>query len=136
VLLGSGRLEMNNIRLVRLLGRGSYGTVYLGEDVARGGRVAVKIISTDSEEALSSVRNEIEALQELKHPNIIELFSVQGGPPPVPAAAPPIRSGPSKNKKKKTKKNKKKKKKKTKKKQQKRENQLVWTRHLPHGAQK
>lgn len=68
---------MNNIRLVRLLGRGSYGTVYLGEDVARGGRVAVKIISTDSEEALSSVRNEIEALQELKHPNIIELFSVQ-----------------------------------------------------------
>jgi serine/threonine protein kinase len=69
---------MNGIRLLRPLGSGSYGSVYLGEDVLSGARVAVKVIPTKAdEEELSSALNEVEALRQLKHPNIIEQYSVQ-----------------------------------------------------------
>lgn len=71
--------DMNGhgIRLLRLLGSGTYGSVYLGEGVISGSRVAVKIIPKKADGEPSSALVEVETLSELKHPNIIKHYSVQ-----------------------------------------------------------
>lgn len=70
-------VEGINYTLLKLIGKGAYGAVYLAED-ATGNRVAVKYIvnaftgSTDSRR----IFREIKVMQHFKHPNIIELQGV------------------------------------------------------------
>ena len=65
--------------LVRCLGRGGMGVVYEAVDRARGARVALKTIHHFTAEGLLRFKNELRALQDLQHPNLVrldELFEV------------------------------------------------------------
>jgi hypothetical protein len=61
-----------------LLGAGTYGRVYLGEDVETGALVAVKRIVVDPEEdgegLPATALREVALLRELDHPNICRLL--------------------------------------------------------------
>ncbi|HTQ05254.1 MAG TPA: protein kinase, partial [Polyangiaceae bacterium] len=59
--------------LVALLGRGGSGAVYEARDRERGGHVALKVLGERSAWAISHFKNEFRSLQELKHPNLVEL---------------------------------------------------------------
>jgi len=76
--------QLGNYRLIRLLGRGSFADVYLGEHVYLKTQAAVKVLHTqlsdrDAEEFL----NEAQTLARLIHPHIIRTidFNVQEGRP-------------------------------------------------------
>ena len=59
---------------VRALGHGSFGAVYLAEDLLREGeQVAVKLVSVDKrDKAFQSAKDEAKLLQSLSHENILE----------------------------------------------------------------
>ncbi|MBN1441309.1 MAG: protein kinase, partial [Planctomycetes bacterium] len=64
-------------RIVRKLGRGGMGTVFLAEDVKRGRRlVALKRVRSDKldEKTLASLRNEFLSLAALDHPNVARVY--------------------------------------------------------------
>lgn len=76
--------QFGKYRLTRLLGRGGFAEVYLGERVDIGMFAAIKIgqsqLSNDEE---SAFRTEAHTLAQLVHPNIVRLldFDVQRGTP-------------------------------------------------------
>jgi hypothetical protein len=59
--------------LLSLLGRGASGVVYEALDRERGGYVALKVLGERSPEAIAHFKNEFRALQEIRHPNLVEL---------------------------------------------------------------
>src|SRR5438270_10199728 len=76
--------QLGNYRLVRLLGRGGFAEVYLGEHLRLGTQAAIKILYTklqddDEEEFLKEART----VAHLIHPQIIRIFDfhVQDGTP-------------------------------------------------------
>ncbi len=70
-------VEGINYRLVKLIGKGAYGAVYLAED-ATGSRVAVKYIVNAFTGATDARRifREIKVMQHFQHPNIVELKGI------------------------------------------------------------
>jgi WD40 repeat protein len=62
--------------VVRELGRGGMGVVYLAEDEATGARAALKLVSSDQPEALGRFRREAEALARVTHPGICRAIAV------------------------------------------------------------
>jgi len=63
------------------IGEGTYGRVYRGTDMARGDRVALKMIRTDNEKEgfpITAIR-EIKILSNLKHDNIVNLREIVRG---------------------------------------------------------
>src|SRR4051812_34026409 len=61
-------------RVVRLLGQGGMGTVYLAEHVLMGRPVALKVINprfTSSDAAVERFRREVRSAAQLSHPNIV-----------------------------------------------------------------
>jgi serine/threonine protein kinase len=76
--------QWGNYRLIRLLGRGGFAEVYLGEHVRLGMRAAVKILHTFlSEKAASSFQQEAQVIAELAHPHIVRVldFDIKDGKP-------------------------------------------------------
>jgi hypothetical protein len=72
-------------RLVRLLGRGGMGAVYLARDLALDREVAIKVVKTDSSprEIHDRLRREARTAAKLSHPNIVPLHAfgeVEGMP--------------------------------------------------------
>jgi formylglycine-generating enzyme required for sulfatase activity len=65
--------------IVRTLGRGGFGTVYLAEDILRRGRLrALKFINaevSDDPKRLNRFRQEAEI--ELRHPNVVEVLDLE-----------------------------------------------------------
>jgi eukaryotic-like serine/threonine-protein kinase len=59
--------------LLSLLGRGASGVVYEARDRERGGLVALKVLGERSPLAIAHFKHEFRALQELRHPNLVEL---------------------------------------------------------------
>ena len=82
-------INRKDLRLVKLIGRGSYGTVYEAE--WSGKPVAVKIMNmadhTMSREAsrkiIRTFEQEVECLSHLRHDNIVRLFGYSLAPPHV-----------------------------------------------------
>jgi serine/threonine protein kinase len=64
--------------LEKTLGRGRFGKAKLATHVLTGEKVAIKIIrkSKLNNESLELVRQEIKAMKNLSHPNIIQLYEV------------------------------------------------------------
>ena len=72
-------------RLVRLLGRGGMGSVYLARDLTLDREVAIKIVKTDSSapDIQDRLRREARTAAKLSHPNIVPLHAfgeVEGMP--------------------------------------------------------
>ena len=60
----------------RMLGSGSYGSVYEAKNTIFGNTVAMKVIKKDKENELDEqeIRNEIDILKKLSHPNIVKIY--------------------------------------------------------------
>ncbi len=82
--LGSGGLVVGGVigeryRLVRMLGRGGMGEVWLVEDTRLGRAFALKFLAAElvgSAEALSRMHREYEVLEKLTHPQIVRVFDL------------------------------------------------------------
>ena len=76
--------QLGNYRLIRLIGRGGFAEVYLGEHLRLGTEAAIKILSTQlapgDEEFF---QKEARTIGKLAHPHIVRVFDfdVQGGVP-------------------------------------------------------
>lgn len=86
--------QLGRYHLVRLLGRGAMGEVYLAEDIGINRQVAIKVIRSDFEpgidtasEATRLFQHEMRTIARLNHPHILPLFDyaeamVNGAPLP------------------------------------------------------
>src|SRR5213080_3494600 len=76
--------QLGNYRLLRLLGRGGFAEVYLGEHVHLNSHAAVKTLHTQLSgvDAQQFVR-EAQTLARLSHPHIVRVldFAIQDGTP-------------------------------------------------------
>ena len=81
-------LQIGSYRLLRLIGSGGMGDVYLAEDTRVSRQVAIKIIQTrsgsyaDTEAAFDPIRlfqREIKAIANLDHPHILPFFDCGTG---------------------------------------------------------
>src|ERR1700677_4963566 len=71
------RRQLGRFRLLKKLGEGGLGVVYLGEDVADGTLVAVKTLHpnlTNYETAVRRFRKEARLLSEVKNANVCRLL--------------------------------------------------------------
>jgi WD40 repeat protein/serine/threonine protein kinase len=76
--------QLGNYRLLRLLGRGSFAEVYLGEHVYLKRRAALKVLHTSLEdEEIDSFLTEAQLLARLSHPHIVRVhdFAVEQATP-------------------------------------------------------
>ena len=76
--IGPGR-EVGPFRVVRVLGRGGMGVVWLARDQRLGRRVALKVIDPDklaARGARERFQREASATAALAHPNVVTLFEV------------------------------------------------------------
>src|SRR6266567_2978785 len=72
--------QLGNYRLTRLLGKGGFADVYLGEHVHLNTLAAIKVMQTRLEgSGIEQFRNEARLIAHLKHPNIVPIldFNVQ-----------------------------------------------------------
>jgi serine/threonine protein kinase len=80
---GSSGLEgriIANYQIIKRIGRGGMGEVYLARDVRLDRKVAVKILSPEfvgDAERLERFRREAKIVAALNHPNIVTIFSVE-----------------------------------------------------------
>ncbi|HTK06438.1 MAG TPA: serine/threonine-protein kinase [Ktedonobacteraceae bacterium] len=72
--------QLGNYRLTRLLGKGSFAQVYLGEHIYLGTPAAMKVLSTQMADDLDVFRTEARTIARLIHPNIVRVleFGVEG----------------------------------------------------------
>ena len=76
--------QLGNYRLLRLLGRGGFAEVYLGEHVYLKRRAAIKVLHISLEdEDVEHFLSEAQVLARLDHPNIVRVheFAVEQGTP-------------------------------------------------------
>jgi serine/threonine-protein kinase len=77
--LGVGSLVRGKYRVVRKLGQGGMGVVYLSEHLLLGGQVALKFLATElskNPQFIKRFRNEARAAFQLRHPNIVEVLDL------------------------------------------------------------
>jgi WD40 repeat protein len=76
--------QLGNYRLLRLIGQGGFGEVYLGEHVYLQRPAAIKVLSVRLEkEDMEGFLNEARTIARLEHPNIVQVleFGVENGIP-------------------------------------------------------
>jgi WD40 repeat protein len=76
--------QLGNYRLIRLLGRGGFTEVYLGEHIHLNTQAAIKVLYTSlTDEDVESFHNEARTIALLKHPHIVRVLdsNVQGDIP-------------------------------------------------------
>jgi serine/threonine protein kinase len=67
--------QLGHYRLVRLLGRGGFAEVYLGEHLRLGTQAAIKVLTTALEdEDIEGFLREAQMVARLKHPHIVRVF--------------------------------------------------------------
>jgi serine/threonine-protein kinase len=73
----ASQTRIGNYRLVRLLGQGGMGAVYLAEHIEIGKRAAVKILNAqqaNDEESVGRFLGEARLISGLKHPSIVDIY--------------------------------------------------------------
>ena len=76
--------QPGNYRLLRLIGRGSWASVYLGEHLHLGTQAAIKVLHTHlTSEGSEQLRSEARTMARLIHPHIVRVldFEVEDGLP-------------------------------------------------------
>ncbi|GAB6165807.1 hypothetical protein JCM19992_18070 [Thermostilla marina] len=79
LLQGRTQFHLGKYKLIRVLGEGGMGTVFLAEHVTMNRRVAVKSVSSRlnrNPEALKQFLDEARTIAALDHPNIVHAYSV------------------------------------------------------------
>ena len=67
--------QLGNYRLIRLLGRGGFAEVYLGEHFRLKSRAAIKVLHTQlSEDDIAGFLKEAQTIANLEHPNIVQVL--------------------------------------------------------------
>ncbi len=72
--------EISHYKIIRLLGAGGMGEVYLAEDTKLHRRIALKIVTAKFEsdvERIERFKKEARAVSSLNHPNIITIYSIE-----------------------------------------------------------
>src|SRR5258706_7613696 len=72
-----GMLIADKFRLVRLLGKGGMGSVWVAEHLGVDAHVAVKFMSVEhaeNQEALARFKREAAAAAKIKSPNVVQIF--------------------------------------------------------------
>ncbi len=70
---------LGDFHIVRRIGQGGMGQVYLAEQISLKRKVALKFLRSDlaaNEVALSRFRTEAESVAKINHPNIVQVFTV------------------------------------------------------------
>jgi hypothetical protein len=73
---GPGRFVGDRYYIVRELGRGGMGVVYLGRDSRREMDVAIKFRGIMHHDATLWIKREFRAVASLRHPNLVELYEL------------------------------------------------------------
>src|SRR5205085_6565391 len=76
--------QLGNYRLIRLLGKGGFSEVYLGEHLYLKNRAALKVLRASlADEDVERFLSEAQTLARLAHPNIVRVldFAVEQGNP-------------------------------------------------------
>ncbi len=77
--------QLGNYRLIRLLGRGGFAEVYLGEHLRLNTQAAIKVLHTQLADAedIDEFQHEAQIIAALLHPHIVRVldFDVQNGIP-------------------------------------------------------
>jgi TonB family protein len=77
--LGPGQIVRGKYRIVRKLGQGGMGVVYLAEHMLLGGQLALKFLAAElsrDPQFVKRFRNEAKAAYQLRHPNIVEVVDL------------------------------------------------------------
>src|SRR5262245_27954454 len=73
----SRRSSVGNFRLTKLLGTGGMGSVYLGEHLEVGKKVAIKVLRPDlalDRDSTARFLSEARVVIKLKHPSIVDVY--------------------------------------------------------------
>src|SRR5260370_38069970 len=76
--------QLGNYRLTRLIGRGGFADVYLGEHIYLGTQAAVKVLTTKlAHDEVEQFRQEARTMARLEHPNIVRVleFGIEADTP-------------------------------------------------------
>ena len=68
--------RISHYEIVRVLGRGGMGTVYLAMDPGLRRHVALKVLRADSDDQRERFRREARIVARLQHPNIVAIYAV------------------------------------------------------------
>lgn len=71
---------MSNLRYIKKLGKGSFGNVWLAEELGTGAMRAVKLVAPSVIPDLEAFNEEARVLHELRHPNIVSVYATEIGP--------------------------------------------------------
>ena len=77
--LAEGHIVRGKYRILRKLGQGGMGTVYLAEHLLLGGKAALKFLAAElcrDPQFVKRFRNEARAAYQLRHPNIVEVVDL------------------------------------------------------------
>ena len=67
---------VGRFQILRLVGRGGSGSVYVAYDPELDRRVAIKLLHVVGDEASARVQREAQAMARLSHPNVVQVFEV------------------------------------------------------------
>src|SRR5215469_9662274 len=76
--------QLGNYRLLRLIGQGSWASVYLGEHLHLGTQAAIKVLHTHlTSEGSEQLRTEARTMARLLHPHIVRVleYGIEDGIP-------------------------------------------------------
>ena len=68
--------QFGKYRIVKKIGEGGMGAVYLAEDVKLGRKIALKVATLTSVEAIGRFQREARAAASIDHPNICQVLEV------------------------------------------------------------
>jgi serine/threonine-protein kinase len=77
--LAVGSLVKNKYKIVKILGKGGMGVVYLADHMLLGGQVALKFLAaglSHNPQFIKRFRNEAQAAFSLRHPNIVQVLDL------------------------------------------------------------